>query len=526
MAAAGFLALAHTLKRGEHIRVTLLLEQLSARARSARSSSVALGDRALLAALSRVLQRAARLAVAGTSTTSRTGNDATPLWIPQLDDGARHARAADRVRRRARPRVARRRADDVVAVEAPHSERRSPSRAMDALITTLLDRARCSCCSAAACGSAWRSPASAWIGMELFIVAPGRRRDGGHDLGLGVVVDADRAAALRLDGRDPVPHPAVRGHVQGPRAVARARARAACCTPTSSAARIFAAVSGSSAATCATIGKMTLPELQRARLPRGHHDRLARRRRHAGPPDPAVDHHDRLRRRGRRVDRAAVHRRRHSRAPAGGAVLRLHRRAGRCCNPDADARRRPRRRRFAQKLHASRHLIPVRAADRRSCWARSTPASRRRPRPRRSASSARSSSRRRSGSLTAQTFCDEPDGRDAALLHDRADPRRRGVPDAGDGLHRPAARSSPSGSAALGLSPLRADRRADASFYIVLGCFLDGISMVVLTMGVILPTVAEGRHRPALVRHLHRAAWSRWRRSRRRSASTCSCCRA
>jgi len=28
-----------------------------------------------------------------------------------------------------------------------------------------------------------------------------------------------------------------------------------------------------------------------------------------------------------------------------------------------------------------------------------------------------------------------------------------------------------------------------ALFYIVLGCFLDGISMVVLTMGVILPTV-------------------------------------
>jgi TRAP-type C4-dicarboxylate transport system permease large subunit len=28
-----------------------------------------------------------------------------------------------------------------------------------------------------------------------------------------------------------------------------------------------------------------------------------------------------------------------------------------------------------------------------------------------------------------------------------------------------------------------------AGFYILLGCFLDGISMVVLTMGVILPTV-------------------------------------
>jgi len=28
-------------------------------------------------------------------------------------------------------------------------------------------------------------------------------------------------------------------------------------------------------------------------------------------------------------------------------------------------------------------------------------------------------------------------------------------------------------------------------FYVILGCFLDGISMVVLTMGVILPTVEK-----------------------------------
>ena len=56
----------------------------------------------------------------------------------------------------------------------------------------------------------------------------------------------------------------------------------------------------------------------------------------------------------------------------------------------------------------------------------------------------------------------------------------------------------------LGLSPF-ALIVALTVFYILLGCFLDGISMVVLTMGVILPTVAEGRHRPALVRHLHRA---------------------
>ena len=42
-------------------------------------------------------------------------------------------------------------------------------------------------------------------------------------------------------------------------------------------------------------------------------------------------------------------------------------------------------------------------------------------------------------------------------------------------------------------------------FYIILGCFLDGISMVVLTMGVILPTIVKAQHRPRLVRHLHRA---------------------
>ncbi|GMU72186.1 MAG: C4-dicarboxylate ABC transporter permease [Burkholderiales bacterium] len=44
----------------------------------------------------------------------------------------------------------------------------------------------------------------------------------------------------------------------------------------------------------------------------------------------------------------------------------------------------------------------------------------------------------------------------------------------------------------LGLSPF-ALIVALAAFYIVLGCFLDGISMVVLTMGVILPTVEAAK---------------------------------
>ena len=42
----------------------------------------------------------------------------------------------------------------------------------------------------------------------------------------------------------------------------------------------------------------------------------------------------------------------------------------------------------------------------------------------------------------------------------------------------------------LGLSPM-ALLAALTLFYIVLGCFLDGISMVVLTMGVILPTIQK-----------------------------------
>jgi TRAP-type mannitol/chloroaromatic compound transport system permease large subunit len=92
---------------------------------------------------------------------------------------------------------------------------------------------------------------------------------------------------------------------------------------------IFAAVSGSSAATCATIGKITLPELKR----RGYPDHiaigtLAGRGRHAGAADPAVHHHDRLRRGGQRVDRQAVHRRRGARPAAGGAVHGLHRLVG------------------------------------------------------------------------------------------------------------------------------------------------------------------------------------------------------
>jgi TRAP-type C4-dicarboxylate transport system permease small subunit len=82
MAGAGFLALAHTLKRGEHIRVTLLLSALRGKAR--RGLEIwALFAATLLAALS--AWYALRLSWQSyTFHDISTGNDATPLWIPQL----------------------------------------------------------------------------------------------------------------------------------------------------------------------------------------------------------------------------------------------------------------------------------------------------------------------------------------------------------------------------------------------------------------------------------------------------------
>ncbi len=82
MAAAGFLALAYTLRKGEHIRVTLLLQHVGrrwARALEIWSHGIGVLVCALLAFYS------AKLAWQSyTFHDISTGNDATPLWIPQL----------------------------------------------------------------------------------------------------------------------------------------------------------------------------------------------------------------------------------------------------------------------------------------------------------------------------------------------------------------------------------------------------------------------------------------------------------
>ncbi len=82
MAAAGFLALAYTLQKGEHIRVTLLIEHLGPRA----GRGLELWALAVATLLSGAFAYfSIRLAFQSWDFNDiSTGNDATPLWLPQL----------------------------------------------------------------------------------------------------------------------------------------------------------------------------------------------------------------------------------------------------------------------------------------------------------------------------------------------------------------------------------------------------------------------------------------------------------
>ena len=81
-AAAGFLALAYTLRRGEHIRVTLVLQRLPAKAQRWLQIAVHVTGVFLTGAFAFFSLRLMLLSheIGDISTSS----DATPLWIPQL----------------------------------------------------------------------------------------------------------------------------------------------------------------------------------------------------------------------------------------------------------------------------------------------------------------------------------------------------------------------------------------------------------------------------------------------------------
>jgi TRAP-type C4-dicarboxylate transport system permease small subunit len=82
MAASGFLALAHTLKRGEHIRVSLVLEHAGPRLR--RVLELVSLAAATILALAFAWYSIRLTFQSWQFNDTSTANDATPLWIPEL----------------------------------------------------------------------------------------------------------------------------------------------------------------------------------------------------------------------------------------------------------------------------------------------------------------------------------------------------------------------------------------------------------------------------------------------------------
>jgi TRAP-type C4-dicarboxylate transport system permease small subunit len=82
MAASGFLALAHTLKRGEHIRVSLLLDRFGGRLRRPLDIWSHAAGVFFSGALARYSIHLAWQSHVFNDMSQ--GNDATPLWIPQI----------------------------------------------------------------------------------------------------------------------------------------------------------------------------------------------------------------------------------------------------------------------------------------------------------------------------------------------------------------------------------------------------------------------------------------------------------
>ena len=82
MAAASFLALAHTLKRGEHIRVMLFLERFEGRLRRPLDLWCHVAGTFFCGVLALYSVRLSWQSY--TYHDISQGNDATPLWIPQI----------------------------------------------------------------------------------------------------------------------------------------------------------------------------------------------------------------------------------------------------------------------------------------------------------------------------------------------------------------------------------------------------------------------------------------------------------
>jgi hypothetical protein len=148
---------------------------------------------------------------------------------------------------------------------------------------------------------------------------PRRPGDGDLDLGLELALDPRGDAAVRVDGRDPVPLAPFRGYLPRPRPLARAPAGRAPprqhrrLRPVCSCLGLIGGDRGHRRQDVAA--RAQGPSLSR-RQGHWHACRLG----HPRLPDPALDPSDRLRRHRRTVDLPAVHRRNPARSAGGDPV--------------------------------------------------------------------------------------------------------------------------------------------------------------------------------------------------------------
>ena len=110
-----------------------------------------------------------------------------------------------------------------------------------------------------------------WVGQAFFTTTQPGKNLFSVVLGVERVVGAGGAAAVHLDGRDPVPQPSSRRRCSKGLAPWLNRIPGRLMHTTILGCGIFGSVSGSSAATCATISKVALPELLR----RGYDEKIA-----------------------------------------------------------------------------------------------------------------------------------------------------------------------------------------------------------------------------------------------------------
>ena len=158
-------------------------------------------------------------------------------------------------------------------------------------------------------------------------------------LGLERLVDARGAAAVHLDGRNPVPHQAFGRDVRRPGALAQLAARPADARQYPRLRHLRHRVG--------LLGRYLRDHRQgraagadQARLRREDLPRIAVRRGHARHPAAALDHHGGVRGGGGSLDPQGVPRGLPAGIPADGAVLRLHHRLGAAqSGQDAETRR-------------------------------------------------------------------------------------------------------------------------------------------------------------------------------------------